>query len=50
MSTGLALPVGSTPANPPDTLAIQPWPDGVIDALGHDPRSHYVEQYWLIMS
>ncbi len=47
MSTGLALPVGPTPADPPATLAIQPWPDGVIDALGHDPRSHYVEQYWL---
>ncbi len=47
MSTGLALPVGPTSANPPDTLAIQPWPDGVIDALGHDPRSAYVEQYWL---
>jgi len=47
MSTALALPAGPTPAEPPDTLAIQPWPDGVIDALGHDPRSHYVEQYWL---
>ena len=24
-----------------------PWPDVVIDALGHDPRSPYVESYWL---
>ena len=37
-----AVPAGST-----GTLRIQPWPDEVIDALGHDPRSHYVETYWL---
>jgi hypothetical protein len=30
-----------------DTLHIRPWPDEVIDALGHDPRSTYVETYWL---
>ena len=29
------------------TLPIRPWPDGVIDALGHDPRSAYVERFWL---
>src|SRR5438034_10113701 len=29
------------------TLAVRPWPDDVIDALGHDPRSTYVEQFWL---
>jgi hypothetical protein len=29
------------------TLAVRPWPDPVIDALGHDPRSAYVELYWL---
>jgi hypothetical protein len=29
------------------TLAIRPWPDPVIDTLGHDPRSPYVEQFWL---
>ena len=28
-------------------LSIVPWPDGVIDALGHDPRSAYVERFWL---
>lgn len=28
-------------------LAIHPWPDPVIDRLGHDPRSAYVEQFWL---
>lgn len=30
-----------------DTLSIRPWVDDLIDALGHDPRSHYVEQFWL---
>jgi hypothetical protein len=30
-----------------ETLDIRPWPDPVIDAVGHDPRSHYVEEYWL---
>jgi hypothetical protein len=28
-------------------LRIVPWPDVVVDALGHDPRSLYVETYWL---
>jgi len=35
------------PPDGPDTLAIVPWPDPVIDTLGHDPRSWYVEQFWL---
>src|SRR5687768_17478327 len=30
-----------------DALTIRPWPDDVIDALGHDPRSAYVERFWL---
>jgi hypothetical protein len=30
-----------------DALEIRPWPDPVIDSLGHDPRSAYVEQFWL---
>lgn len=29
------------------TLQIRPWPDIVIDEVGHDPRSPYVEQFWL---
>ncbi len=33
--------------SPVSVLPIRPWPDGVIDALGHDPRSAYVEQFWL---
>lgn len=30
-----------------DVLEIRPWPDAVIDTVGHDPRSHYVEEFWL---
>jgi hypothetical protein len=26
---------------------ILPWPDPVIDQLGHDPRSAYAERFWL---
>lgn len=29
------------------TVRIRPWPDPVIDTLGHDPRSRYVETFWL---
>ncbi|MDQ4130345.1 MAG: hypothetical protein M3133_05055, partial [Actinomycetota bacterium] len=28
-------------------LPVRPWPDPVIDSLGHDPRSPYVERFWL---
>ena len=31
----------------PERLTIQPWPDPVIDQVGHDPRSAYVEHFWL---
>lgn len=31
----------------PETIRIRPWPDPVIDTLGHDPRSLYVETFWL---
>jgi hypothetical protein len=30
-----------------DALHIRPWPDPVIDSVGHDPRSFYVERFWL---
>lgn len=29
------------------TMLVRPWADPVIDALGHDPRSPYVERFWL---
>ena len=32
---------------PTDELTITAWADPVIDELGHDPRSAYVEQFWL---
>lgn len=32
---------------PPDQLTIRPWLDPVIDRVGHDPRSPYVEEFWL---
>src|SRR4051794_11499978 len=28
-------------------LTLLPWPDPVIDRVGHDPRSEYVERFWL---
>lgn len=28
-------------------LHVVAWVDPVVDELGHDPRSHYVEHYWL---
>ncbi len=30
-----------------DVIKILAWPDRHIDAFGHDPRSSYVEQFWL---
>ena len=29
------------------TLPVRPWVDELIDTLGFDPRSAYVEQFWL---
>jgi hypothetical protein len=31
----------------PTSLTIQPWPDPVLDTVGHDPRSLYAERFWL---
>lgn len=44
MSSVSLLPADTPPVS---VLTIRPWPDGVIDALGHDPRSAYVERFWL---
>lgn len=30
-----------------DIIRIEPWADPLIERLGHDPRSAYVEQFWL---
>ncbi len=34
---------------PIDHLRISRWDDPVVDSLGHDPRSPYVERYWLAL-
>src|SRR5438128_11585786 len=31
----------------PAALRVTPWPDPVLDVLGHDPRSRYAETFWL---
>lgn len=33
--------------SPADLLHVTAWPDPVIDLLGHEPRSGYVERFWL---
>ena len=35
------------PAHPTTTLSVDIWTDPVVDRLGHDPRSSYVERFWL---
>ena len=35
------------PASCPSPLRVTPWPDPVLDVLGHDPRSWYAETFWL---
>lgn len=40
----------SPPPTPPTQnprASIRPWPDPMVDSRGHDPRSAYVERYWL---
>jgi hypothetical protein len=32
---------------PLTSVDVAPWPDQVIDSLGHDPRSAYAETFWL---
>ncbi len=31
------------------TIVILPWPDPLVESLGHDPRSPYVEQFYLAL-
>lgn len=35
------------PTFPIPTLHVRAWPDVVIDEIGHDVRSSYVERFWL---
>ena len=31
------------------TIVVLPWPDPLVEAVGHDPRSPYVEQFYLAL-
>ncbi len=42
----VADPTG-TPQPMVDSIKVSVWPDPLIDRLGYDPRSVYVEQFWL---
>lgn len=35
------------PSFPTDVLRVEPWEDPLVERLGHDPRSAYVETFWL---
>jgi hypothetical protein len=37
----------SVPTDPQVTIRVVEWADPVVDAAGHDPRSAYVETFWL---
>jgi hypothetical protein len=37
----------AAPTFPTDHLTVVVWPDEMIDRLGHEPHSAYVERYWL---
>lgn len=36
-----------TPDVVPPAIVIRPWADPVVDAIGYDPHSRYVELFWL---
>ena len=44
--TGTGVPVDDDP-DLDRTVLVRPWDDPVIDEHGHDPRSAYVERFWL---
>lgn len=35
------------PVFPEEILHVRPWEDPTLEQLGHDPRSLYVERYWV---
>ena len=37
----------AVPVFPETRLEVRPWIDQTLDQLGHDPRSLYVERYWV---
>jgi len=42
-----AQPLDAGTAFPYGTLIVLPWHDPLVDPTGHDPRSPYVEHFWL---
>src|SRR5258705_2700369 len=30
-----------------ESIYVRPWPDEVVDRVGYDPRTPYVERFWL---
>lgn len=44
---GAATQPSEQATHQPESIAIEAWEDPVVDALGHDPRSRYVEEFWL---
>lgn len=42
-----AGPEASAGSLVPPSFHLEPWPDPVIDAIGYDARSSYVETFWL---
>jgi hypothetical protein len=47
-SPEVIMPLTATdPTFADPTLVVVPWYDEVVDPIGHDPRSQYVELFWL---
>ena len=46
-TTTTVIPTSSAPPALAPTLVVLPWADPVVDPIGHDPRSRYVELFWL---
>jgi hypothetical protein len=44
---GVTAVSGGEPPSPTARLLVEPWLDPVVDEVGHDPRSIYVETFWL---
>ena len=42
-----AAPSRAEMAGGPASLTVTPWDDPLLDQFGHDPRSPYVERFWL---
>ncbi len=46
-SAGAAAPAPRVIEFPFAELRVVAWPDEILDRLGHDPRSPYVERFWV---